>query len=150
MADEKHLHYLYYLSMLTIIICFLFVGHVSYLMFAPFDEPEIVQPFKVMNEDKTVQRGGTLHYEIILHKKQDVSVTSYQYIVCADGNLVTIANSEQHTRAPVGKHSMVGAQNVPHKTSLGECKLVVESTYHVTKLKDVNRTRETEWFTVID
>lgn len=139
---------LYYFSTLTILLAFVLMGYVGYLMFKPFHEPVVVQPFQILNENKEVHRGEVLQYEAELEKFQDVIVTSYKNIVCKDGNLVTLANFSD-TRVPVGRHKVTGEQVIPHKTSLGECKLTIDVTYHVSRLKDVHRHRETDWFFVL-
>lgn len=132
----------------TLILAYLVVAYVGFLHFQPFHEPDVVQPFPVLNENKTVERGGVLRYEAKLTKYSDVKVTNYKNIICKDGNLVTIADLNNTSKVPLGTHTVIGTQNIPHKTSLGECKLVFDVIYHVNQLKDVERTRETEWFTV--
>lgn len=147
--DTHKLSTLYYLSMLTLIIVFLFLGYVSVLLFTPFQEPIVVQPFEVLNEDKTVAKGETLYFEAIIEKFSNPPTRFTSWIECKDGNLVTITRPEL-SPIPIGKHVVTGSQTIPHKTSLGECKLFMESTYHVTKLKDVQATRVTEWFVVTE
>lgn len=147
--DTHKLSTLYYLSMLTLIIVFLFLGYVSVLLFTPFKEPIVVQPFEVLNEDKTVAKGDILYFEAVIEKFSNPPTDFISWIECKDGNLVTITNPDL-SPIPVGKHMVTGSQVIPQKTSIGQCKLLIESTYHVTKLKDVTATRETEWFTVIE
>lgn len=132
--------------MVTLTLAFAVSGYIGWLFLEPFAEPEVVQPFPVLNEGHTVSRGDVLVYEIEFTKHQDVPVTSLKNIICADGNLVTLASTQ--TNAPVGQHKVIGEVTIPQKTSLGECYVSFETTYHVNKLKDVTRHRETEWFTV--
>lgn len=138
--------FFYYYSMFTLTLAFAVSGYIGWLLFEPFQEPDVVQPFKVLNENKEVQRGGILYYEIEFRKYQEVPVSSTQNIICKDNNLVTLAPT--HTNAPLGSHKTVAEIVIPNKTSLGECYVAFENIYHVNKLKDVTRQRETEWFTV--
>ena len=119
----------------------------SYLLLEPFDEPLVTEPFPVLNENKEVQRGGVLYYQIEFTKYQDVPVTSHKNIICADGNLVTLATT--NTDAPVGVHKVVGEITIPEKTSLGECYVQFKTTYHINQFKEEQRERTTEVFNVI-
>lgn len=145
---------LYIFSLATLVFAFIVLGYFTFLLFQPFKEPIIyTHPFEVVNENKEVKRGEKLYYQVDFEKRQDVSVTSYNNIVCQDGNLVTLVPQStivQNTRAPVGRQLVTDFKIIPEKTSLGECKIEIEVVYHVNRLKDVHRHRETEWFTVYE
>ena len=146
--ETRTTHRLYIASMLVLLMAFLLMGYVTYLMFEPFHEPLVVEPFPVLNENKEVVRGELLYYTIQLTKYQDIPVSSFKSIVCADGNLVTLAFAQ--TSLPLGTHKLDTNVRIPEKTSLGECYLHFETTFHVNKLKDVHRERNTEVFYVIE
>ena len=147
--DKKQLQALYFLTALTLVTVFTLLGYLSYLLFKPFQPPLMIQPFQVINEDKTVKKGEKLYFTAEIEKYEEVPSSFNPRIECVDGNLVTITNIEQ-APVPVGRHSVTGSQMIPQKTSTGECQLIIAITYHVTKLKNVQVERVTEPFYVIE
>lgn len=147
--DTKQLRFLEITTAITFFLVITLIAYVAFLLFKPFQAPIVVLPFEVLNEDKTIARGEKLYFEAIIEKFSNPPSSFVSWIECKDGNLVTITNPEL-SPIPIGKHVVTGSQTIPHKTSLGECKLLIETTYHVTKLKDVVELRDTEWFTVIE
>lgn len=140
--------FLYYYSMMVITIAFLVVGYVAWLFIEPFNEPLVVEPYPILNENNEVARGKYVFYVIEFTKYEDMPVETNRNIICADGNLVTLAPIQ--TDAPVGYHKTVGEIAIPQKTSLGECFIQFKSTYHINKLRTEQRERRTDPFYVIE
>ena len=105
------------------------------------------EPFPVYPSE--VKRGEEISWKVELTKTNDYRATVNRNIVCADGNLVTLARSE--TNAPLGERIILnGSVTVPLKTSLGECYIEITPTYHINPLRDITKSYRTQSFNVIE
>jgi hypothetical protein len=123
------------------------VSIITYLVY-PVNIISVVQPYKVLNENKEVVRGEKLVYEVEYTKHTDTPAVIYRNVVCDDGNLVTL--SPVDSNVPRGEHKIVRSDVViPGKTSLGMCKLSIVLDYEWSHIRDIRYNFETESFKVI-
>ena len=134
-------------NIFLIIMVLGFVGGMGFLHY-PFKIIELVQPYRVLNENKEVFRGDRLIYEVEYTKFYDTPATIYRNIICDDDNLVTLA--PQKSNVPAGSHKIVRNDVViPEKTSRSNCYLEVVLDYDWHKLRNIRYTFRTESFKVI-
>ena len=138
----------YYLSVVIIAVAAIILLYVAYLALYPFKTVDLVQPIKVLNENREVAKGDDLRLEIDYVKHGSYPATSDKNILCADGNLVTLSSSE--TNLPAGKQKFMVMVTVPAKTSFGPCYLEYVNVYHINPLRDIAKTWRTEIFTVVE
>lgn len=138
----------YYLGMLSIFMLIGIIGFVMFLAFYPFKVVDVVSPYPVLNENKTVKRGTDVYYLVEYEKFMQVRAESTWFIVCQDGNLVTLAPT--YTNFPVGKKTVTRSMTVPMKTSLGKCKMVQTIEFKVNPLQTQTFNFESEEFTVVE
>lgn len=121
---------------------------VGYLMFWPaqlsivYNEPFPVYP-------QVVKRGDPLSYTVEMTKRATYDVHSSQSIICADGNLVTLADKNLRSSLPEGDHTVTDKIIIPEKVSDGRCYLQLQATYEINPLRDEHRIMKTEEFIVI-
>lgn len=119
----------------------------GYMLFAPIQLTETLnEPFAVTPHE--VKHGETINFTVEMEKYRDYKVEINKNIICADGNLVTLAPSTSH--APTGKHTIPMTLVVPDKASLGECYVEFVNTYFINPFRTEQRVRVTEPFIVIE
>lgn len=120
---------------------------VGYLMFWPVELAEVYnEPFPVRPAE--VKRGGELEFYVHFKKTKQYQVTSNRNIICADGNLVTLAPNKSHS--PLGEHKTWTSITIPQKASLGTCYLQLENTYHINPIRTLHRELRTQDFTIVE
>lgn len=138
---------LFYTSLVTIPLSFAFFFTIAYMLFFPATIPEVLNsPYPVSPLE--VKRGEEISYTIHYIKTVNMPVVGNRNIICADGNLVTLAPIT--TNAPLGENMAQGTITIPEKTSLGECYIDFNVSYDVNPLRTEHRNYRTETFTVIE
>ena len=135
-------------KILTTLMLFNLAGVVwiFWLLFAPVNLAEIHNiPFPVFPDE--VKRGDVLSYEIEFTKYENIEVNTNKNIVCADGNLVTLA--PQQTNAPLGYHKAIGSITIPEKVSDGECWIEFNTEYIINPIRTEKRHFRTQSFNII-
>ena len=108
--------------------------YIFYLIFFPFKILELTHPIKVL--DPNVERGGTVRLQLEFEKFGNYAVTPVKYIICDDGNLVTVASPNKKTNLPAGRHTLILTFPVPEKTSTGRCHYELNNVYHINPLRN--------------
>lgn len=121
--------------------------YIVYLLWWPAPLPIIYnEPFPL---DKTeVKRGEEISYYVELRKQADYRAVLNRNIICADGNLVTLA--PQESGVSTGEQKIWVTLTIPMKTSLGSCYLEMNNTYFINPLRTEYLTLKTQNFTVIE
>jgi hypothetical protein len=104
------------------------------------------EPFPVYPD--VVKKGEELTWVVEFSKSNNYPAILNRNILCADGNLVTLAPLETNV-PPTERNKAIFSINIPEKSSLGECYLSVTATYHINPIRTIQRTYVTEVFTVI-
>jgi len=125
---------------IVLTMAFVLVVYFTYLIFYPFKSIEFLQPFKVLNENSKVKRGGELLLEVEYIKYTEAASVVIRDIRCADGNRVTLTPTKSDVDKGEGK--TVTSINIPAKISLGVC------TYHSTIVHEINHFRVIETIVV--
>jgi hypothetical protein len=127
---------------------FFFLAYIGYLLFYPPEIPRVEQPFKVLNENKEVRRGGFLLYEIIYIKNKPMTAYNNRYIECEDGSVTILASGS--TNLPTGERQIIGTIEVPKVAPLEICQFKNTIEYKVNELRTKTVTYETEPFRIIE
>lgn len=135
-------------SLLVIVTANIMLLYFIYLMLYPFKTIEVDHPVKLVNGTE-IKRGDELTFEMSYTKYINVHVDRSRYIVCDDGNLVTL--SPDDIMLPLGKHIIrVNHFILPQKTSLSTCKVIWNAVYRVNPFREIVSTFESEKFKVIE
>lgn len=123
----------------------------SYWLLKPYDIVDVKQPFKVLNENKTVAIGDDLLLELEVNVKEEYRPVSAPVFVCQSGNLVTL-QSRLPEDLPLGKYILVADPiQIPPKIIAGDtCKYVAVLNWRVNPVRVVSETYESEWFSVTE
>jgi hypothetical protein len=137
------------------IVTLLLAGGIMIVLFVwalfPYNVIDFTLPVTVKNEDRLVERGGTLHLETTYNKHLQVNGHGESFILCEDGNLVTVLPPRAAGVAfPLGEHTFEFDMTVPEKTSLGVCHFESIIQYDVNPIRKVPYTIYTEDFEVTD
>lgn len=150
--DKKtsKLYLLFYIYVgITLVLAHLIVIYIMFYAFYPFKTITILKnPVPVLH--KEFKRGDSLKYLLSYQKFRDYEAEITRWIECKDSNLVTL--SPDHASLPVGKYYDV-LQNgitIPQKTSLTECKLVVNELIIINAIRKIKVSFETEYFKVTE
>jgi hypothetical protein len=121
--------------------------YIGYLIFYPFKTVDYVNtPFPVLNPNKTVQMGDAVRYR--------VSYCRYTPLVTNVTRLLEndiIYNLTSGTiNTPVGCGTTVNTVLIPKGVIPGIYRIVSTATWRLNPLREINKTVETESFTVTE
>jgi hypothetical protein len=134
-------------SLIVVVFANILAVYFLYLMFYPFKTLEVYDPVKVVGS-KVVKRGDQMVFEISYEKYVDVDVDRTRYVLCNDGNLVTIAPDS--VILPSGSHMFkINHFVIPAKISNSTCHMVWNSVYHVNPIRTIVVSFKSEDFTVV-
>ena len=133
----------YYISMITLLLAWALLIHITWLGLYPY-EPLVINRVTILGD--TFQRGGLLMYEIDFCKNMDISATVAKHF--EDGILYRLRSEESHLEK--GCHVKTIALEIPHNMPIGKYKLCSSATYHVNQIRDITVKYSTEEFEVIE
>jgi hypothetical protein len=118
----------------------------GYLLFGPVKYTVIYnEPFPVT--PGTVKRGEDLTYTIEYEKFKHYGVVTEQAMICADGNLVTLA--PRTTNLPLGRHTVTHTVTVPNKASFTTCYIELKQTITINRIRVTHTVMRTQSFSII-
>ena len=141
----------YVVAWLAIISAGLIMVTLAYWAFYPYHIIDFALPVPVVNEDKQVVRGEKIYLKTTYDKHLQVNGHGESFIICEDGNLVTVLPPRSVGVAfPIGKHTFNFDMTVPEKTSLGSCHFESVIAYEVNPIRKVPITIYSEQFEVVE
>ena len=116
-----------------------------YWYLRPYNPLEVMEPLKVLNEDKVVVAGEELHYEIVYSKNTDVKCYIYRRLI--DGVVYNFPRI--FPQNPKGEYETTTFLEIPK--AIPEGNYIMESTacYQMNPIREVCVTYSTEEFKVI-
>lgn len=124
----------------------------TYWQFFPYQTAEVVEPIKVLNENKQVVKGDLLRLEISFNKESDYTPIVTRNIICSNETAFFAQSTSigGNTR-PQGQFTTIGEfgldANVPLNTP---CYFEFKNSYAVNPVRTITKDWRSETFTVVE
>jgi len=137
-------------SMIILGSAFVMLGVLIFWSVFPYNVIDFTVPIAVTNPDYMVTRGDKLYLETTYDKHIDRNGHGESFIICDDGNLVTVLPPRiVGVSFPLGEHTLPFDITVPEKTSLGTCHFESTIEYQINPIRTIDYYIYTEDFEVI-
>lgn len=149
--NTKTERFVYLGSGVTILLAIGLLLLFFYWTLYPYHIIDFKLPIAVQNENHEVVRGDKLYLEVNYTKYLQVNGHGESFIICDDGNLVTVVPPRAvGVQFPLGVHTIDFDMTVPMKTSLGTCHFESIINYEVNPFRKIPIEIYTEDFEVIE
>lgn len=137
------------LAWLAIIGNLCLIALIAFWLLFPYKTTYVNQPIEILNANHEIRIGDPIKVKLEVNKPNGLAPESQRFIVCEDGNLVTIAKSSM--TLPRGSYIIISDKaDLPPKVAIGAtCKLQITNTYRLNPIRNETDTWLSENFKVI-
>ena len=115
----------------------------------PYQVANVETPIPILNENKEIAIGEPIIMKIAVTKANNTDSHTEKFIICDDGNLVTLAGGSNPL--PAGSYTVTSTSNLlPDKVTVGTtCTFTFQVHYDVNPIREIIRTWTSEEFKVV-
>lgn len=122
------------------------LGLLAFWLFYPYKTTYLKQPIEILNPNNEIRIGDPIVMKLEVNKPNESQPISERFIVCEDGNLVTLATSS--VNLPAGTYVVINDKTLlPPKVALdAKCKIQIVNTYRLNPVRTETVIWESEYF----
>lgn len=137
----------YYFSWIILLMAMGIILYVGYLLFHPFKTMDVVEPIKIVNENKEVKVGEPIKSELEFCRYTDRIAT----VTTVLEGPIQITYPPKESRLDPGCRTIVGGStSVQEYTPPGEYRLKIVAEYKMNPIRTITKVFYTEEFNVVE